>query len=159
MIWLIVSFLSLPNLYLLLFYTESFFYTNFIWWLFTWVWETASFLWFPGPSEYSFFISIMPLSIIIIISLLASFSHQHQLVVFHWSLRYSKSPQVSKGSLRGVMANVLDYNIVVNKSELQTRYYVRFRTNTLGKGLNPFILPSFELNSTTTVLLQEWLCN
>ena len=32
--------------------------------------------------------------------------------------------------------------IVVNEFELQSRYYVHFRTNTLGKGMNPLILPA-----------------
>ena len=38
--------------------------------------------------------------IIIIIILLQSFSHQCQLMVFHWSLSDSKSPQVSRTRLR-----------------------------------------------------------
>ena len=39
-----------------------------------------------------------------------------------------------------VMIKVLDYGIVVRKIEFQSRYYVYFWTNTLGKGMNPFIL-------------------
>ena len=39
-----------------------------------------------------------------------------------------------------------DYLIVGNEFELQSRYYVDFRTNTIGKGMN--------LNITITVLLQ-----
>ena len=42
-------------------------------------------------------------------------------------------------SFRGVVANMLDYDIVVSDFELQSRYYVHFRTNTLEKGMNPFI--------------------
>ena len=38
--------------------------------------------------------------------------------------------------------NVTDCNIVARKFELQLRYYVPFRTNTLRKGMNPFITPS-----------------
>ena len=49
------------------------------------------------------------------------------------------------------------YEIVAREFEFQSRYYVHFRTNTLGKGMNPLILPSYGLNSTTTVLLEEWL--
>ena len=33
----------------------------------------------------------------------------------------------------GVMAKVLDYDLEVSEFELQSRYYVDFRTNTLGK--------------------------
>ena len=34
---------------------------------------------------------------------------------------------------------MLDYNIVVSEFELQLCYYIHFWTNTLGKGMNPFI--------------------
>ena len=37
------------------------------------------------------------------------------------------------------MANVLSCNIVVREFELQTRYYVRFWTNTVRKGMDSFI--------------------
>ena len=36
----------------------------------------------------------------------------------------------------------MDGGIVVREFELQSRYYVRFRANTLGKGVNPLILPA-----------------
>ena len=42
----------------------------------------------------------------------------------------------------GVMAKALDCGIVVSKFEVQSRSYVHFRTNTLGKGTNPLILPA-----------------
>ena len=41
-----------------------------------------------------------------------------------------------------VMAKTLDFGIVVREFELQSRYYVHFRTNTVGKGMNPLILPA-----------------
>ena len=43
---------------------------------------------------------------------------------------------------RGVMVEALDCRIVVCEFELQSRYYVHFRTNTLGKAMNPLILPA-----------------
>ena len=43
---------------------------------------------------------------------------------------------------RGIMVKVMDCGIVVSKFELQSRYYVHFWTNTLGKGINPLILPA-----------------
>ena len=46
------------------------------------------------------------------------------------------------GCHRGVMINVLDYGFVVSEFELQSRYYVHFRTNTLGKGMNFVIVPA-----------------
>ena len=36
----------------------------------------------------------------------------------------------------------MDCGIVVSEFELQSRYYVYFRTNTLGKAMNPLILPA-----------------
>ena len=56
---------------------------------------------------------------------------------------------------RGVMVKAMDYGIVVSEFELHSRYYVHFLTNTLGKGMNPLLPPSYGLNSTTTVLLGE----
>ena len=45
------------------------------------------------------------------------------------------------GHPRGVIVKALDCGIVVSEFELQSRYYVHFRTNTIGKGMNPIILP------------------
>ena len=42
----------------------------------------------------------------------------------------------------GVMVKALDAGIVVRQFELQSRYYVHFRAYTLGKGMNPLILPA-----------------
>ena len=42
---------------------------------------------------------------------------------------------------RGVMVKVMHCGIVVREFVLQSRYYVHFRANTLGKGMNPLILP------------------
>ena len=39
------------------------------------------------------------------------------------------------------MVKVLDCKIVVREFELQAPYYIHFRENALGKGMNPFILP------------------
>ena len=43
---------------------------------------------------------------------------------------------------RGVMVKAMDCGIVVSEFVLQSRYYVHFRANTLGKGMNPLILPA-----------------
>ena len=45
-----------------------------------------------------------------------------------------------EGCPRGVMVKAIDSGIVVSEFVLQSRYYVHFRTNTLGKGMNPLIL-------------------
>ena len=39
------------------------------------------------------------------------------------------------------MVKAMNYGIVVREFVLQSRYYVHFRANTLGKGMNPHILP------------------
>ena len=56
----------------------------------------------------------------------------------------------------GVMIKALNSRIVVSESGLQSKYYVQFQTNTLGKGMNPFIPPNHGLNSTLTVLQEGW---
>ena len=40
------------------------------------------------------------------------------------------------------MVKAMDCEIEVSDFVLQSRYYVHFRTNTLGRGMNPFILPA-----------------
>ena len=45
------------------------------------------------------------------------------------------------GCPRGVMVEAMNCGIVVREFVLQSRYYVHFRANTLGKGMNPLILP------------------
>ena len=45
---------------------------------------------------------------------------------------------ISGGCPRGVMVKAMDLCEFV----LQSRYYVHFRANTLGKGMNPPILPA-----------------
>ena len=47
-----------------------------------------------------------------------------------------------RGGPRGVMVKVMDCGIVVREFVLQSRYYVNFRANTPGKGMNPLILPA-----------------
>ena len=42
---------------------------------------------------------------------------------------------------RGVMVKAMNCGIVIREFVLQSRYYVHFRANTLGKGMNPLILP------------------
>ena len=52
----------------------------------------------------------------------------------------NKCHQIDQGGcLRGVMVKAMDCGIVVSEFVLQSRYYVHFRTNTLGKVMNPLI--------------------
>ena len=43
---------------------------------------------------------------------------------------------------RGVMVKAIVCQTVAREFEFQSRYYVHFGTNTLGKGMNPLILPA-----------------
>ena len=52
------------------------------------------------------------------------------------------TPRCRGGYPRGVMVKAMDCGIVVSEFVLQSRYYVHFRANTLGKGMNPLILPA-----------------
>ena len=52
------------------------------------------------------------------------------------------------------MVDVLDCGLEVSMFEFQSCYYVHFRTNTVGKGMNPIIPLSYRLNSITAVLQQ-----
>ena len=40
------------------------------------------------------------------------------------------------------MDKAMDSGIVVSEFVLQSRYYIHFWANTLGKGVNPLILPA-----------------
>ena len=46
------------------------------------------------------------------------------------------------GCPRGVMVKAMDCGIVVSEFVLQSCYYIHFWANTLGKGMNPLILPA-----------------
>ena len=48
---------------------------------------------------------------------------------------------VTSGSLRGLIAKVLDSDLEISEFELQSRCYIDFRTNTLGKGMISLIPP------------------
>ena len=62
----------------------------------------------------------------------------------------------SGGCPRGVMVKAMDCGIVVSEFVLQSCYYVHFKQMHLGKYEPPYP-PSYGLNSTTPVLLGEWL--
>ena len=52
----------------------------------------------------------------------------------------------------GVVAYVLDCDIIISKFKLQSCYYIHFQTNILWKGMNSLIPPCYGLNSSTTSL-------
>ena len=49
---------------------------------------------------------------------------------------------LNQSIIRGVMVKAIDCGIVVREFVLQSRYYVHFLANTLGKSMNPLILPA-----------------
>ena len=55
---------------------------------------------------------------------------------------YNRMKNTLGGCPCGVMVKAIDCWIVVREFVLQSRYYVHFRANTLGKGMNPLILPA-----------------
>ena len=61
------------------------------------------------------------------------------------------------GSPYGLVVNVLYYDILISEFELQLRYYLHFRTSTRKKGMKFLDPPKYVLNSTTTVLIQEFI--
>ena len=58
------------------------------------------------------------------------------------NINSGKASKVWQGCSRDVMVKAMDCGILVSELELQSRYYVHFRTNTRGKGMNPVILPA-----------------
>ena len=50
--------------------------------------------------------------------------------------------QLQSGCPYGVIVKALDSEIIVHEFELHLPYHIHFWTNTFGKGMNPFILPS-----------------
>ena len=68
------------------------------------------------------------------------YSQKHQ---YNWNhaIRFFSVRDIW-GCPRGVMVKAMDCGIVVREFVLQSRYYVHFRANTLGKGMNPLILPA-----------------
>ena len=51
-------------------------------------------------------------------------------------------PLLMRRCLHDVMVKAMDCRIIVSEFVLQSRYYIHFRANTLGKGMNPLILPA-----------------
>ena len=53
----------------------------------------------------------------------------------------NNSLKIIGGCPRGVTVKAMDCGIIVSEFVLQSRYFVHFRANTLGKGMDPLILP------------------
>ena len=58
--------------------------------------------------------------------------------MYFWMSVYADGEQSKIGGrLRCAMVKAMDCRIVVSEFVLQSRYYVHFRENTLGKGMSP----------------------
>ena len=51
-------------------------------------------------------------------------------------------PNKRGGCPHGVIVKAMDCGIIAHEFVLQSCYYVHFQANTLGKGMNPLILPA-----------------
>ena len=60
----------------------------------------------------------------------------------HWNVLTYNFSLAFPGWPCGVMVKATDCGIIVSEFEFQSRYYVHFRANTIGKGMNPLILPA-----------------
>ena len=58
------------------------------------------------------------------------------------SINVNETKRMLEGCSRGVMIKKLDCRILISEFELQSLYCVHLRINTLGKGMNAFILPA-----------------
>ena len=64
-----------------------------------------------------------------------AFSPAHTYILFTWFVRGNIILNRLVGWLLGVMVKAMEF-------ELQSRYYIHFLANTLGKGMNPLLLPA-----------------
>ena len=67
----------------------------------------------------------------------------------------------TRGCPRCVMVKAMNCGIVVREFVLQSRYYVHFRANTLGKGIEPPYPPSYASRRIALALnnLQRLICH
>ena len=63
----------------------------------------------------------------------------------------------SKRSSRGLLANVLDWHIVVSEFVHLSDHLVHLQTDAFRRDMRPFIRTSFGLTIATTVILQRYL--
>ena len=71
--------------------------------------------------------------------------------------KQTNKPNLYWGSPRGVMVKAMDCGIVVPEFVLQSRYLRSLSGKYPWERYEPPYPPSYGLNSTTTVLLGEWL--
>ena len=60
----------------------------------------------------------------------------------HTHTHTHSNPDIRGGCPSSVMVKAMDCGIVVREFVFQSRYYIHFQANTLGKGMNPLTLPA-----------------
>ena len=68
------------------------------------------------------------------------YTNMHKCVHTHTHTYTQKHIDSYRGCYRGFMVKALDCGIVAREFVFQSRYYVHFQANTLGKGMNPLTL-------------------
>ena len=71
-----------------------------------------------------------------------SLGRQDSLILFWHVVEEKGNLELKGGYPCGVIVKAMDCGIVIRDSVLQSRYYVHIRANTLGKCMNPLILPA-----------------
>ena len=71
-----------------------------------------------------------------------TFSYTNIVILYTQLLDFNDLYLTGWGCHRDLRAKAMDGANVVSEFVLQSRYYVHFRANTLGKGMKPFILPA-----------------
>ena len=66
---------------------------------------------------------------------------EHRKYDYYLNYTLTNESNFAWGCSRGVMVKAMDCGIVVSEFILQSHYYIYFRANTLGKGMNALILP------------------
>ncbi len=99
--------------------------------------DLAFMLFSPTKSDKTNFLSLSPQQSFALYTLTKVNSHSDPLLVVVLGVFLS-----TRECPRSVMVKAMDCGIVVSEFILQSRYYVYFQANTLGKGMNPLILPA-----------------
>ena len=80
-----------------------------------------------------------------------------ELLIYLWVVLYLVNHFLCWENPCGVVANILESDIIISEFKLQLHYYIHFHTDTTWKGIEPLYSPSYGLNNIITALLQGWL--
>ena len=66
-------------------------------------------------------------------NILRTFHIYPYLAMVQYAITNNNNKQITVESARSAMANALNWDIELNEFQLQSRYYIQFWTNTLGR--------------------------